>query len=209
MLSPKQLAILKWPYTGKHALICDGAVRSGKTSIMSLSYTLWAMSGFSGCSFGLCGKTVGSAERNIIQPLLGIKYLQKHFTLRYSRSEHVLTVSRGGKQNRFYVFGGRDESSYTLIQGVTLAGVLLDEVALMPRSFVEQALARCSVSGAKLWFNCNPYKRKCCFMHLECIYKASTGKSNGNTIKHVHKNSSNQCVAHIWRTMPLKTGVSA
>lgn len=43
-----------------------------------------------------------------------------------------------------------------LIQGVTLAGVLLDEVVLMPRSFVEQALARCSVTGAKLWFNCNP-----------------------------------------------------
>ena len=43
-----------------------------------------------------------------------------------------------------------------LIQGVTLAGVLLDEVALMPRSFVEQALARCSVKGAKFWFNCNP-----------------------------------------------------
>jgi PBSX family phage terminase large subunit len=37
-----------------------------------------------------------------------------------------------------------------------LAGVLLDEVALMPRSFVEQACARCSVEGAKLWFNCNP-----------------------------------------------------
>ena len=39
---------------------------------------------------------------------------------------------------------------------MTLAGVLLDEVALMPRSFVEQALARCSVGGAKFWFNCNP-----------------------------------------------------
>ena len=26
----------------------------------------------------------------------------------------------------------------------------------MPRSFVEQALARCSVTGSKAWFNCNP-----------------------------------------------------
>jgi PBSX family phage terminase large subunit len=34
--------------------------------------------------------------------------------------------------------------------------VLFDEVALMPRSFVEQALARCSVEGSKFWFNCNP-----------------------------------------------------
>lgn len=156
MLSKKQLDILKWPYTGRTALICDGAVRSGKTSIMSLSFILWAMGAFSNCNFGLCGKTVGSAERNIIQPLLGITYLRKNFNMAYSRSTHQLLVSRGKKVNRFYVFGGRDESSYMLIQGVTLAGVLLDEVALMPQSFVEQALARCSVNGAKLWFNCNP-----------------------------------------------------
>jgi len=39
---------------------------------------------------------------------------------------------------------------------LTLAGVLLDEVVLMPRSFVEQACARCSVEGAKFWFSCNP-----------------------------------------------------
>ena len=54
------------------------------------------------------------------------------------------------------LFGGRDESSAALIQGSTLAGVLLDETALMPRSFVEQAIARCSVPGSRLWFNCNP-----------------------------------------------------
>lgn len=156
MLSPKQIEILRWPYTGKTALICDGAVRSGKTSVMSLSFVLWAMGRFSSCNLALCGKTVGSAERNIIQPLLGMAYLREQFGMEYSRSNHVLTMARGGKTNRFYVFGGRDESSYMLIQGVTLAGVLLDEVALMPRSFVEQALARCSVEGAKFWFNCNP-----------------------------------------------------
>lgn len=124
---------------------------------MSLSFLLWAMGQFDQTCFALCGKTVGSAERNIIQPLQSVAYLpQNGFALDYARSGHVLTVSRGRRRNRFYVFGGRDESSYMLIQGVTLAGVLLDEVALMPRSFVEQALARCSAEGAKLWFNCNP-----------------------------------------------------
>lgn len=156
MLSAKQIDILRWPYTGKSALICDGAVRSGKTSVMSLSFVLWAMGAFDRQSFAICGKTVGAAERNIVHPLLSTAYLTGHFSLDYTRSGHVLTVSRGGKANRFYIFGGRDESSYTLIQGITLAGVLLDEAALMPRSFVEQALARCSVTGSKLWFNCNP-----------------------------------------------------
>lgn len=156
MLSPKQIKILKWPYTGHTALICDGAVRSGKTSIMSLSFILWAMGNFNHCNFALSGKTVGSAERNIIQPLLSITYLRDNFNMVYSRSTHQLIISRGKNQNRFYVFGGKDESSYMLIQGITLAGILLDEVALMPRSFVEQALARCSVNNAKFWFNCNP-----------------------------------------------------
>lgn len=152
--SEKQKEILKFPYSEKTALICDGAVRSGKTAVMSLSYLLWAMANFNGQNFGICGKTVISAERNVIKPLLAIKYLKEHFTIRFAN--HILTVSRGGKSNTFYVFGGKDEASYMLIQGITLAGVLLDEVALMPRSFVEQALARCSVEGAKFWFNCNP-----------------------------------------------------
>lgn len=156
MFSEKQTKIMAFPYSGYDALICDGAVRSGKTSVMSLSFFLWAMGRFNGCAFALCGKSVGAVERNIVTPLLAVRYLRQNFTVSYSRSGHVITARRGVRENRFYLFGGKDESSYTLIQGITLAGVLLDEVALMPRSFVEQALARCSVSGAKMWFNCNP-----------------------------------------------------
>lgn len=155
-LSDKQNQIMEFPYMGYDALICDGAVRSGKTSIMSLSFFLWAMGNFRNCAFAFCGKSVGAVERNIVTPLLGISYLQQNFVIKYNRGDHVVTAARGNRENRFYLFGGKDESSYMLIQGVTLAGVLLDEVALMPRSFVEQALARCSVSGAKMWFNCNP-----------------------------------------------------
>lgn len=156
MISAKQKKILAFPYSRYDALICDGAVRSGKTSIMSISFLLWAMSTFSGRSFAFCGKSVGAVERNIIRPLLGVQYIGERFDLCYSRSSHALTARRGKQKNIFYLFGGKDESSASLIQGVTLAGVLLDEVALMPRSFVEQALARCSVPGARLWFNCNP-----------------------------------------------------
>lgn len=156
MLSSKQNKILQFPYTQYDALICDGAVRAGKTSIMALSFVLWAMGNFNGQNFAICGKSVGAVTRNILNPLLNVTYLKKHFTLSYNRTDHVLTIKRGKKTNHFYIFGGKDEGSYTLIQGITLAGVLLDEVALMPRSFVEQALARCSVEGSKFWFNCNP-----------------------------------------------------
>lgn len=156
-LSKKQFEIMLFPYTSYSALICDGAVRSGKTVMMTVSFVMWAMNCFTGMNFGICGKSVRSAERNIIMPLLQIASMNQRYSLKYTRSISLLTVTDpSGKENYFYIFGGKDESSYMLIQGITLAGILLDEVALMPRSFVEQALARCSVEGSKYWFNCNP-----------------------------------------------------
>lgn len=155
-ISDKQAQILRFPFTDYDALICDGAVRSGKTSIMSISFILWAMREFNHRSFAFCGRSVGAVERNIVNPLLGVTYLREQFEINYNRSTHMLHVKREDRENRFYLFGGKDASSASLIQGITLAGVLLDEVALMPRSFVEQSMARCSVSGSKLWFNCNP-----------------------------------------------------
>lgn len=156
MFSEKQEKIMAFPYTSYDALICDGAVRSGKTSVMSLSFFRWAMLTFTGQAFAFCGKSVGAVERNIVTPLLAVGWVRTRFHVRYNRGDHVVIARDGNRENRFYLFGGKDESSYALIQGITLAGVLLDEVALMPRSFVEQALARCSVRGSKFWFNCNP-----------------------------------------------------
>lgn len=156
MISQKQLKILAFPYTHYDALICDGAVRSGKTSIMMVAFIDWAMREFSGQRFGICGKTVDSATKNIIVPYISMSYAKERYTIRWRRSDKLLEVKRGSVVNWFEVFGGKDESSFMLIQGRTLAGVLLDEVALMPESFVNQALARCSVDGARMWFSCNP-----------------------------------------------------
>lgn len=114
------------------------------------------MENFSGQRFGICGKTVDSASKNIVVPFTSMSLAKEKYIIRWRRSDKILEVRRGAVTNYFEVFGGKDESSYALIQGRTLAGVLLDEVVLMPRSFVEQALTRCSVDGAKLWFSCNP-----------------------------------------------------
>ena len=158
--SPKQLRAMTWwmprsPDRDCEAIVCDGAVRSGKTLSMGLGFFLWAMCRFDGRQFGLCGKTMGSLRRNVLQELTPwLEMLGMQVTERYS--EHLLRVRFAGRENRFYVFGGRDESAAGLIQGITFAGILMDEVVLMPRSFVEQALTRCSVDGAKLWFSCNP-----------------------------------------------------
>lgn len=156
MISAKQQKILAFPYSNYDAIICDGAVRSGKTSIMTWAFIRWAMDNFANQRFGICGKTVGSATENIVKPFLAMSYAKERYIMKWRRSDKILEVQRGAVKNWFEIFGGKDESSYMLIQGRTLAGVLLDEVVLMPESFVNQALARCSVNGAKIWFSCNP-----------------------------------------------------
>ena len=158
--SRRQLELLTWWVAGSgrehhDAVICDGAIRSGKTFCMSLSFVTWATFRFHGQAFALCGKTIGSLRRNLVTPLLRtLSELGFHCKERVSKN--MIEIGMAGRVNRFYLFGGRDESSCALIQGITLAGVLFDEVALMPRTFVEQALARCSVAGSTFWFSCNP-----------------------------------------------------
>lgn len=158
--SQKQKQVLTWwtdksPVKHANGIICDGAIRSGKTVCMGLSFVMWAMHRFDGQNFALCGKTIGSLRRNMVLSLACV-LRGRGYTVIEHRADNMITVSRGNVSNDFYLFGGRDERSQDLIQGITLAGVLLDEVALMPESFVNQATARCSVDGSTWWFNCNP-----------------------------------------------------
>ena len=154
--------MLKWAHLTKFknrkAIICDGAVRSGKTVSMILGFVHWAMRFFDGKNFGICGKTISSTERNIILPLLNMPDITDYYSLQYIRGENKRIIVRSGSHtNTFFIFGGKDESSYTLVQGITLSGVLFDEVALMPKSFVDQAVARTlSEPEARYCFNCNP-----------------------------------------------------
>lgn len=156
--SRRQRMTLLWWKTDKFkdydGIICDGSIRSGKTVSMALGFLMWSMSTYEDQCFAICGRTIEALRRNVIVHLP--TWLEGVFEITEKRAENKLIVKCGDRTNTYYLFGGRDESSYTLIQGITLAGVYFDEVALMPRSFVEQAMARCSIAGSKFWFNCNP-----------------------------------------------------
>lgn len=158
--SKKQRKVLNWwcrssPVRDYNGIIADGAIRSGKSVAMSLSFVIWAMSEFEACNFAMCGKTIGSFRRNVLF-WLKLMLRSRGYSVSEQRTENLVIVRRGSVENYFYVFGGKDERSQDLIQGITLAGVFFDEVALMPESFVNQATGRCSVDGSKFWFNCNP-----------------------------------------------------
>lgn len=158
--SQKQRKVLNWwtddsPVKDYDGIIADGAIRSGKTLSMSLSFVIWAMNCFDGQNFAMCGKTIGSFRRNVLF-WLKLMLRSRGYKVADHRADNLVVVTKGKTENYFYIFGGKDERSQDLIQGITLAGVFFDEVALMPESFVNQATGRCSVDGSKYWFNCNP-----------------------------------------------------
>ena len=158
--SRKQKQVLTWwlPESGvsdADGIIADGAIRSGKTVCMALAFVQWSMETFSGQNFGMCGKTVGSFRRNVLSVL---KQMLPARGYRFSdrRSDNLLVISRGSVENYYYIFGGKDEGSQDLIQGITLAGLLLDEVSQIQKNNVSQATGPCSVDGSKFCFFCNP-----------------------------------------------------
>ena len=161
--SRKQRQIFTWwadssPVKDAAGIIADGAIRSGKTVSMSLSFVMWAMARYDSQNFIMAGKTISSFKRNVLQNLkLMLTSRGYHWEYHVSGDfPNMLEVSRNGKTNYFFIFGGKDEGSQDLVQGITAAGAFFDEVALMPESFVNQATARCSVEGSTWWFNCNP-----------------------------------------------------
>ena len=161
--SKKQRMVMNWwmgssPVKNHEGIIADGAIRSGKTISMSLGFVFWAMESFEGQNFIMAGKTISSFQRNVLTNLKAMLRSRGYSCIHHLSGEtpNMLEVTRKGRTNFFYIFGGKDEGSQELVQGITAAGVFFDEVALMPESFVNQATGRCSVAGSKYWFNCNP-----------------------------------------------------
>lgn len=155
--SSKQLMLLTWwtrasPYGSHDGVIAEGSIRSGKTVGMIDSFVTWSLWAFpQGEDFIIAGRSMGALRRNVLKPLFQI-LRAKGLDYHYHRSEHWVQIGA----NTYHLFGASSEASQDVVQGLTAAGALFDEVALMPQSFVDQAIGRCSVEGSKLFFNCNP-----------------------------------------------------
>lgn len=134
-------------------VIADGAIRSGKTIAMIIGFLTWSQEMHKGESFVLAGKTMGALKKNVIKPMLQILEAWG-WPYEYVRSGSEPHVDIGS--NTYYLFGANTEAAQDSLQGLTAAGAYLDEAALFPQSFIDQAIGRCSVTGAKIWMNCNP-----------------------------------------------------
>lgn len=156
--SDQQKRLMHWWRSGLRSaendfIIADGAIRSGKTIACIIGFLTWSQEMFSGESFILAGKTMGALKKNVIRPMLQILEAWG-WPYTYIRSGTDARVEIG--TNVYYLYGANTEAAQDALQGLTAAGAYLDEAALFPQSFVDQAIGRCSVSGAKIWMNCNP-----------------------------------------------------
>lgn len=134
-------------------VIADGSIRSGKTIACIIGFLTWSQTMFSGQSFILAGKTMGALKKNVVRPMLQMLEAWG-WPYEYIRSGTDARLEIGS--NTYYLYGASTEAAQDALQGLTAAGAYLDEAALFPKSFVDQAVARCSVDGWKFWMNCNP-----------------------------------------------------
>lgn len=139
------------PYQDYEMVIAEGSIRAGKTVAMIDSFLMWSITNHENQSFIIAGKSIGALKRNVLKPMFEILQ-SKNIPYKYHRSDHYIQIGT----NIYYCFGANNESSQDVLQGLTAAGAYLDEVALMPKSFVDQAIGRCSVDGSRYFFNCNP-----------------------------------------------------
>lgn len=134
-------------------VIADGAIRSGKTIACIIGFLTWSQEMFSGESFILAGKTMGALKKNVIRPMLQMLEAWG-WPYTYIRSGTDARLEIGS--NTYYLYGANTEASQDTLQGLTAAGAYADEAALFPQSFIDQMIGRCSITGAKIWMNCNP-----------------------------------------------------
>ena len=136
--SPKQRQVLTWwregsPHWEKSAIICDGAVRSGKTLCLGLSFFLWAMARFQGRRFALCGRSMEGVRRNLTGEVLPL-LRGMGFQCREQLTRGEVTVSLGRRRNIFCLFGGGDEGGSVFEKISTPLGSIFPKNLVFPAS---------------------------------------------------------------------------
>ena len=155
-LSEKQKQVMAHGAGSDTVCFAGGAIRSGKTTACTLGMALWILKNGMDHSHALIGQSVETAMRNA-----GFDMLDHFHALgvnaEFSRSlGSCITIPYDGKETRLWIFGADNERSSRRIQGATLKGLMVEELAILPESFWQMAWGRLSVEGAKCWATYNP-----------------------------------------------------
>jgi len=151
--SKRQLEVIRLPNT--RLVICPGPVRCGKTTA-----AVWGLAKYIGMNFedvdvGLAARS-DKQFRSVVLRELRRWAAMVRLPIRKVGHHYEIPSMVGRTPNRWYPLLGSDVSSAGRIQGMTLAGALLDEFILMPREFVDEIMLRCSEDDARIVMTCNP-----------------------------------------------------
>ena len=125
---------------------------AGKTIAAICSFLLWSTYEFDNGTFAIVGKSVGAVSRNVIEPM---KQILNAWGWQYNHNISNGEITIGN--NIYYIFGAPNEASKETLQGLTLCGSLVDEVALIPEEYFNQLNGRhISIPNHKIFCTCNP-----------------------------------------------------
>ena len=148
--SPKQAQALLLLKNGglKRLNIFEGSVRSGKTYISMIMWGLWVAAAPKNSAYLMCGKTLGTLRRNVLEPMREL--FGSCFTYSLSKKDGSLFG------RKIYLEGAANAESENKIRGMTLMGAYCDELTLFSEDFFVMLLSRLSEDGAKLFATTNP-----------------------------------------------------
>lgn len=130
-------------------VIWAGAIRSGKTT-GGIHALLFRSVTHPPTDYIIAGRTSTTVLRNVVLPM---RRLADDFGLkpRLRRGENYMEVG----DCCFYYFGANTENAQDVVQGMTAGGFMLDEAALLPKSFIMQCIARCSEENPMMLMTMN------------------------------------------------------
>lgn len=131
-------------------LLAPGPVRSGKTMGAVAAFAWWSLKYPEGL-YIVVARTLTQVREAVIP---AFKIAMSHLGMKVNEfpGKQMLTVGK----RKYLMYDAQNEQSRMKIQGLTLNGAYLDEVALMPQSYYDEVLARCSMAGSKIFATCNP-----------------------------------------------------
>lgn len=132
--------------------VSAGAIRSGKTHATALAFASYLGLREHPRDHVIAGVTASTAWRNQGRPVMDVlarwgqhPRLDRQFGMR---------LVAGGQS--VWIIGGNDERARRRVQGMTLAGLAVDEAVLVPESFWHMLTSRCSLPESKVWATLNP-----------------------------------------------------
>lgn len=154
--SQRQVEVLRHAQADDTSLFAGGAVRSGKSHAVLLSFAIWTAALPRRFDHAVVGQSVEAVMRNMGFDFIDAVNAIHGATARIDKAFGTRILVKGMAEQSVWIIGANDAKARRRIQGSTLKGLVVEELALLPEDFFNMAWSRLSESNAKMWASYNP-----------------------------------------------------